>query len=120
MFHTKRRFRLDPVGTVDELAEKLTQHTWCLCQGFELLGYLFLNDALSEDGAQEYGIVKKDGDRYFQVESVTFDWCAPERAIAIIEDTVHGEYDDSELRQELSLSGRLDSPDEHGRCEFCA
>jgi hypothetical protein len=107
------------VKNVGELAEKLTEHTWTLCQGFELLGYLFLNDALSEDGAQEYGIVKKDSERFFQVESVTFDWCSPERAIQLIDDTIHGEFDDGPMHEELSLSDKLDNPETHGRCEFC-
>lgn len=120
MFHTKRRWRVDPVGNAAELAEKLTESTWCLCQGFEILGYLFLNDATSPDGAQEYAIVKRDKNRFIQVESITFDWCAPERALQIIDDAIYGEYDDSELTQELSLSGKLDSPAEHGTCRHCA
>ena len=120
LFHEKRRWRVEPAKSVDDLADKLTEHTWRCCQGFELLGYLFLNDATSEDGAQEYGIVKKDGDRFIQIESVTFDWCSPERAIQIIEDTVHGEYDNGVMHEELNLSRKLDTPEAHGTCRFCA
>ena len=73
MIHDKRRFSIGEASSAKELAEKLTQHTWTLCTGFRFKGYLFLNDAFSEDGAGEFAVVREtDG---VQVESITFSWC---------------------------------------------
>ena len=58
--HIRRRWCVSAVATAEELAEKLTQHTWTLCTGFFVPThprYLFLNDATHEDGAGEYGVV---------------------------------------------------------------
>lgn len=57
MMHCKRRWSVAPVATAEELAHMLTERTWTLCSGFSVVGhdgYLFLNDATSEDGAGEY------------------------------------------------------------------
>ena len=73
MFHDRRTWCVSPVETPEELAEKLTEHSWCICTGFEIQGYLFLNDATSEDGAQEYAVVRrptKDGEPFLQVEKM--------------------------------------------------
>lgn len=120
MIHATRRWHVEPVPEVEWLAEKLCEKTWPLCQGFELRGYLFLNDAKSEEEDQEYAIVKRDGSRFFQLESVAFDWCAPERALQVIDDTLLGEYDESNLREGISLAARLDFQGKHKPCEFCA
>ena len=48
MLHTSRIWTIADVQTEEELAEKLTEHTWCTCSGFRLGGYLFLNDATKE------------------------------------------------------------------------
>ena len=45
--------------------------------------YLFLNDATSGDGAQEYGAIKRLPDTWLQVESITFSWCTYESALAL-------------------------------------
>lgn len=70
MINVKRIWGVVDIDTAEELAEKLTKCTWTLCSGFHYSGYLFLNDSFSEDGAQEYGIVKELTKK--QVESVTF------------------------------------------------
>jgi hypothetical protein len=119
LFHEKRRFRVERETNAAALAEKLTERTWPLCRGFELLGYLFLNDSTSEDGAQEYAVVKRQGDAFIQVESITFSWCAPERALVLIDDVLHGEFDAEALYGEVKLQGKLDTPEAHGTCPFC-
>lgn len=110
MLHEKRVFNVAPVASVEELAEMVTERTCTLCAGFELSGLLFLNDSFSEDGAQEYAVVK-DGQ---QVESVTFGWCTRERAEEIIRELLSGELaeDYGEVR------ARLDRNIEH-RCRLC-
>lgn len=67
MLHQHRRFGVITVQSAGELVENLTEHTWTLCTGFSLQGLLFLNDSFSEDGAQEYAVVR-DGR---QIESLT-------------------------------------------------
>jgi hypothetical protein len=84
MMHTRRRWSIAEVGSAEELANLLTAHTWTLCAAFLVAGtpYVFLNDATSEDGAQEYGALKVTGEgRFVQVESITFSWCTEERAL---------------------------------------
>jgi len=70
--HTKRRWNVAPVESPEALADKLTLNSWCCCTGFQYGGVLFLNDAFSEDGAQEYAIVHAD--TLEQFESITFGW----------------------------------------------
>lgn len=117
--HKKRRWFVGPVDSAETLAEKLTQHSWTLCTGFELLGYLFLNDATSEDGAQEYAIVRRPaepGQPWIQVESITFSWCTGQEALMYIRNAVQGTWD---------ATGRPVTPvvetvTEHGRCGLCS
>ena len=59
MLHKNRLWSICQVDDPQELARMLTEHAWCLCTGFQIAGYLFLNDATSEDGAQEYAVVKR-------------------------------------------------------------
>ncbi len=89
MMHTKRRWGVVRVESATALAEKLVEYTWCGCQGFELAGYLFLNDSTSADGAQEYAVVKAGR----QIESITFGWMNQERAEQTIHKVLRGEYD---------------------------
>ncbi len=60
MMHSKRRWVISAVPTMEKLAEMPTQTTWTLCSGFYVEGYpyLFLNDATHEDGAAEFGVLK--------------------------------------------------------------
>ena len=83
MIYKKRRYGIVDVHNVEELAEKLTE-TWTLCTGFRLDGLLFLNDSTSEDGAQEYAVVRESDS--IQLESITFGWCTYEKAIQHIKD----------------------------------
>ena len=72
MIHHRRAFTITDVDTVEELAQKLSHHTWCGCNGFRLGALLFLNDAFSADGAQEYAVWHEP--RAVQIESVTASW----------------------------------------------
>jgi len=78
MMNKNRRWRITDVATLEELAEKLIHHSWCLCTGFRVIvgglggrdELLALNDAFSEDGAQEFAILRNG----VQVESLTASW----------------------------------------------
>lgn len=94
MIHEKRKFYIGDIDTAEELAEKLTQHTWTLCTGFRFKGYLFLNDAFNEDGAAEFAVVREDSG--IQVESITFGWCDEVKGlehIKLITDIADGDMD---------------------------
>lgn len=118
MMHARRRFCLCPVESISELADKLTRHTWTLCTAFRLGDYLFLNDSTSEDGAQEYAVVRAptDDGPAAQVESITFGWCDLEKAAAYIRRTLDGEFDPA--AQPVSV--RVESSARHERCGHCA
>lgn len=120
MMHRRRTWCVGPVASAEELARMLTEITWCLCNGFELDGYWFLNDATSEDGAQEYAVVKKEGPNGtpVQVESITMSWCSEAQALEHIRKSVAGEYDNSDFA--MNVSPQIDLPEEHGRCPLCA
>ena len=119
MMHDKRTWCVAPSGSAEELARKITEMTWTLCTGFELQGYLFLNDSTSEDGAQEFGVVKHQPDGSFvQVESITFGWLNEERALTFIQELIQGNFDDEEFAH--AVTPRLQTPQEHGRCPYCA
>lgn len=119
MLHERRTWCVAPVATAEELARKLAETTWTLCTAFELRGYLFLNDSTCEDGAQEYGVVKRMPDgSLLQVESITFGWLDEARALALIRQSLGGEFDDKEFAHEVHP--RLQTPAEHGRCPLCA
>jgi hypothetical protein len=76
---------------IHDLAETLTEHSWCMCQGFQVRDYLFLNDSTSADGASEWAIVKGN----HQIESITFGWCSQVDAEKHIRKILQGEYDQS-------------------------
>jgi len=117
MLHKRRRWGLPTkVDSPEELAELLTERSWTLCSAFEHEGYLYLNDSTSEDSAVEYAVVKPlpDG-RFLQVESITFSWCTPKRALELIGDISAGnrEHEAWAIAPEIDISP-------HQTCEHCA
>ncbi len=88
MLHHHRRFAVTVVPSMEELTEKLTEHTWTLCTCFAYQGLLLANDSFSEDGAQEYAVYKDAR----QVESLTVSWMPQERLQQVIEALLRGEY----------------------------
>jgi hypothetical protein len=113
MLHKNRRFVVVDVASPEELAEKLTQHTWCGCNGFRLGELLFLNDSTSPDGAQEYAVVR--GGR--QIESITFSWCTVAEALGHVRQLLDGTLGEDALG---AVSNRIESPAQHGTCAHCA
>jgi hypothetical protein len=70
MIHASRRFHLIEVDSVGQLVDDFKKCTWTLYTGFAFQGLLFLNESCSEDGAQEYAVVR-DGQ---QIASLTVAW----------------------------------------------
>lgn len=117
MLHSRRVWAIAPAQSAQWLAEQVTQYTWCGCNGFELSGYLFVNDATSADGAQEYGVLRRYGEGYVQIESLTFSWMTIERALSIIRRVLAGEFD-AERYGHVAAS-QIETVEEHGHCYLC-
>ena len=86
MLHANRAWCVSEVASVEELAKKLTETTWCCCTAFLVAGqprYVWLNDSTSPDGVQEYAVVKLKGADGWgrQIESITFGWSDYENAL---------------------------------------
>lgn len=117
MLHTNRVWCVSPVASIEELTQKLSEMSWCGCTGFELDGYLFLNDSTSPDAIQEFAFVKRNGDDFRQVETITTSWCDQDQLLGYIRRTLAGEFDQSAFSHRLSLT--IESPEQHGRCQHC-
>ncbi len=117
MIHKQRRYRVRDVATPEELAELLVDHSWCLCNGFRLGGTLWLNDAFSESGAQEFAVIAEASG--VQVESLTVSWMnrsdVESQAIHWLEVADRVAADDRFFRV---TEFRVDHP--AGTCGFCA
>ncbi len=121
MFHEKRTWCVTPAESAEALARNLTERAWTLCTGFELTGYLFLNDSTSEDGASEWAVVRKPrgpGEPFLQVESITFGWCSYEKGLSYVQRAIAGEFDRYDFVR--PVTARLENREEHGRCPRCA
>ena len=123
MLHADRIWCLSEAASAEDLAEKLTEQTWCLCQAFQVKDhprYVWLNDSTSEDGAQEYAVLKLGlaaGDRQ-QIESITFGWCDRSRAKDFIRETLAGNDDHNEFARPVRAT--IQPLEKHGRCQYCA
>lgn len=145
MLHRNRAWCVAKVETAEQLADKLSEHTWCGCNGFELDNYLWLNDSTGPDNAQEYAVVQEPTDNdpeYRQVESITVSWCTKQELLAYIK-SIHGDYPPPLMEAGPVVVARtkheflvalgskqrpaghvvhptLETPQEHGRCPLCA
>lgn len=117
MLHKQRMWSVAAAESVEWLATRLTQYTWCGCNGFRLGKYLFINDATCGDGAQEYAVLRPEGDAYVQIESLTFSWMNEVQALEIIRRVLGGEFDC--CAYDRISCRRLQTPEEHGRCHLC-
>jgi hypothetical protein len=121
MLHKTRTWCISIVTDPEELALKLCEQIWTRCTGFEMEGYLFLNDSTWADSAQEYAVLKRpaqEGEPFFQVESITFEWCSKEKGLNYIRQVLAGEYDHADYR--IEVSPRLETKEDHGTCYLCA
>ncbi|HEU5116140.1 MAG TPA: hypothetical protein VFT74_05625 [Isosphaeraceae bacterium] len=134
-FHKHRTWVVHPAESVEWLADKLMNHSWCNCQGWSLGGYLFLNDQTSPDGAFEVAIVKPPGEpdgMWWQVESITFGWIQSGpfgetpmlKAERYIREAIEGRYDaPSPEGVAIKIDQPLiESPEQHREryCQHCA
>lgn len=117
MVHKERTWAVKDVYDPQELVKLLTQYSWTGCTGFRHAGYLYLNDSFAGGGPQEYAVVKEDTGK--QVESITFSWCSPERALEFIRRISAGEFDDQAWPPGVDLTAQVQDPECH-QCWLCA
>lgn len=117
MMHKKRRWVVQNADGPYKLAYMLTQQTWCCCQGFRWMGYLFLNDATSENGAQEYAVIRESTG--LQVESLTASWMTESSMTEFLMHLVPNAGGVHDLWTEPLDTGRLDKQGEHEPCIHC-
>lgn len=66
--------------TTEEFSKFIKKGTQIPKQWFETEGLLLINNSLSEDGAQEYSVYKKDENTqtFYAVETITVSWMSSE------------------------------------------
>jgi len=107
------------------MLEDLTHtKTWTLCTGWRVGDTLYLNDSTSEDGAQEYAVLRVQpgvGCLFAeQFESATFGWMTLEEIKDFMDQTWNaniesGDY--AELTQ--SFSNMIFVQDHHDALPYC-
>jgi hypothetical protein len=122
MIHDKRVYRVadrvhgELFSTPHELAQILVNYSWCMCNGFRLKHLVFLNDAFSADGAQEYAVFDERTGR--QIESLTCSWMT----VVALEETIEqllAEPEGSECG--VGMKSKMPSFDHpEGSCHHCA
>lgn len=82
MMHPNRTFCITDVTPEkrEDMLSGLVENTWTLCTALRIDGLLWLNDSISENGAQEYAVCvevsQADGSiLLIQCESITVSWC---------------------------------------------
>ena len=118
MWHSNRDWCVAPIESAEMLARKLADMTWCCCQAFVIGDYFWLNDSTSPDGAQEYAVLKREGDKFVQIESITFGWMDHDSILQAIQDTLAGNDDENDFRKDVVPT--LETPEVHNRCQHCA
>jgi hypothetical protein len=116
MFHQNRRFVVADIARAGDLVQKFKGpiQTWTLCTGWRYKGWLWLNDSLSENGAQEYAVVKEAD--MVQWESITVSWASEEFLRAVIQQLDFGRLEGPFYSHITNL---IETPEQHGRCHLC-
>jgi hypothetical protein len=116
-----RRWCIDEVEDDEELARLITANAWALCTGFELEGYLFLNDSTSRAAAQVYAVVKRPaapGGPFLHLESITFGASSQVEALTYVRTAVAGDMDATS--SPWQVWPQLETPATHVSCHHCA
>ena len=114
MMHKSRRYVVRAMATLADTVAKLAHGNYCGCVGISFNGTVYLNDATSGDGVEEWAVFRNGR----QVESITFGWMSP----AEIEETVRrmdAEPWDAFKGRGSSLP-QIQTRQEHGTCPCCA
>ena len=121
MIHKDRVFNIKTCSADEMIADFQHTHSWTLCSGWRVGDTLYLNDAFSEDGAQEYAVVRVNADTAVQFDSVTFGSLRVEldRIEAYIRETWNCDLTSSEWKDGWRTPVQVH--DRHGdSCPLCA
>ena len=127
--NTTRRAYNIKLCTADEMLSDLVHtKTWTLCTGWRVGETLYLNDSTSEDGAQEYAVlrVQPGAGRLVakQFESVTFGWMTLEEIEDFIEQTWNADIETGDYAEIAHVFGNAifvqDNHDALPYCPLCA
>lgn len=118
MLHTRRTWGVKRYEDPAEMVEALSSMSWTLCTALETsAGTIWVNDSITEDSAQEYGVLRPDGDGYRQVETITVSWCDAAKLRAYIDQADRGDFDQKFLLGRVDAE-RIDTS--HHFCWLCA
>lgn len=118
MLHVKRVWCVQEwSGALEDLAEALTERTWTCCAAFRWQGLLLVNDATSENGAQEYAVL--DEKTREQIESLTCSWMTPGRLARVLRELSAGREHEGLALRDFDPAKQLQTPARLGRCHHC-
>lgn len=121
---TRRVYNIKPCVVDEMLSDLVHTKTWTLCTGWRVGDTLYLNDSTSENGAQEYAVLRvQPGVGCLvveQFESVTFSWMTFEEIKDFIEQTWDSDIesgDYAELRKRFGEA--IFVQDHHDTLPYC-
>ena len=111
MMHGKRVFSVAEVPDAATLADKLANHSWCMCTGSKARRRVLSERFHGRGWICEFAVFR--GGR--QIESITFGWCDVAKALPH-----RGLRELSRPSQGAGmLLPRVQTPAEHGTCRYC-
>ncbi len=125
---TRRVYDIKSCNTEEMFSDLVHTKTWTLCTGWRVGDTLYLNDSTSEDGAQEYAVlrVQPRNGRLFakQFESVTFGWMTLEEIKDFIEQTWNANIESGDYAELVQSFGNINFVQDHHDalpyCPLCA
>ncbi len=116
MNHPNRVFSITEVPDLKILAIQMFHDSLSICSGYQLDEFLFLNDSFSEDGKQEFAVLKINDGELIQIETITFlNWSFSYRLLELALTAAM----DSKLNMGSYNELRLEDISEH-HCDLCA
>lgn len=118
MIHTDRIFSFQELGSEDELARAMTEHTWPVCYSFFYGKLLYLSDGNSEDNP-EYAAVTIDstgghhGVTGREVGRIKPRGLSPDKVHEFIQNMSQGRH-----TSEIPVQAQVE-PKWHHSCKFC-
>ena len=121
MIHMDRVFNVKTCSAEEMIADFEHTRSWTLCSAWRVGDTLYLNDSFSEDGAQEYAVVRIQSDgQQAQFESVTFGWMSAEEIARFIRETWNADLARPEWHELPILAVRVRVDHGDGVCPLCA
>ena len=125
---TRRVYNIKPCTADDMMNDLAHTKTWTLCTGWCVGDTLYLNDSMSENGAQEYAVLRVQpgiGCLFAeQFESVTFSWMTLEEIEDFIEQTWNADIETGDYAEIAHVFGNAifvqDNHDALPYCPLCA